>query len=84
MADKLTVDELLDAQKHFYIDLEENYRLDYKKNNKSKVDAFDAEILMKKNLRSLALDGFEFTGEDPFDIHEWSKSKKLNFERKNS
>jgi len=72
----------LQAQNRFYDQLLKEYTDEFAKTNKSKLDAFETSIQMKKSLKSLSLDDFKWTGLDPPELSEWSLNKRLNFERK--
>lgn len=76
------IQDILEAQSKFYQNLINEYKKDWDKNNKEKMDEFEYNITIKRDLKNLDHSGFQYNGTDPTDLGEWSKNKQNSFERK--
>ena len=79
---QMTIEDFLNAQKAFYLGLQDEYRNCFRRENGSNIRQAESIDAIKKSRRSLNLGDFVYTGKDPTDLEKWSHAKRLDFERK--
>ena len=83
LSGRRNISDILDAQNKFYATLINEFKKDWDKAHiKDKMDEFEYNITIKRDLKNLDHHGFQYNGTDPTDLGEWSKNKQNSFERK--